>query len=46
VGTDAIKRFVRPISFQNFPDGLLPDELKSGNPLKIERVVNGKFEAA
>ena len=44
VGSDAIKRFVRPVSFQNFPDGLLPDELKNGNPLKIGRLVNGKME--
>ncbi|HRG08117.1 MAG TPA: aldehyde dehydrogenase (NADP(+)), partial [Cyclobacteriaceae bacterium] len=29
VGTDAIKRFVRPVAFQNFPESLLPDELKS-----------------
>ncbi len=43
VGTDAIKRFVRPVSFQNFPDILLPDELKNGNPLKIGRLVNGKW---
>ena len=43
VGTDAIKRFVRPVSFQNFPDGLLPDELKNDNPLKIWRLVNGKL---
>jgi 2,5-dioxopentanoate dehydrogenase len=43
VGTDAIKRFVRPVSFQNFPDGLLPDELKISNPLKIGRLVNGKW---
>jgi len=40
VGTDAIKRFVRPVSFQNFPDSLLPDELKEGNPLKIWRYRN------
>ena len=44
VGTDAIKRFVRPVCFQNFPDRLLPDELKSENPLKIGRLVNGKQE--
>ena len=42
VGTDAIKRFVRPVSFQNFPDSLLPVELKNSNPLKIGRMVNGK----
>jgi NADP-dependent aldehyde dehydrogenase len=39
VGADAIKRFARPISFQNFPDELLPDELKSENPLLINRIV-------
>jgi alpha-ketoglutaric semialdehyde dehydrogenase len=39
VGADAIKRFVRPVAFQNFPDQLLPDELKSENPLLINRIV-------
>jgi NADP-dependent aldehyde dehydrogenase len=43
VGTDAIKRFVRPVSFQNFPDSLLPDELKNGNPLGIWRLVNNNW---
>lgn len=43
VGTDAIKRFARPVAFQNFPNALLPDELKDGNPLGIWRVVNGEF---
>jgi 2,5-dioxopentanoate dehydrogenase len=38
VGTDAIKRFVRPVSFQNFPDSLLPNELKEANPLGIWRM--------
>jgi NADP-dependent aldehyde dehydrogenase len=28
VGEDAIKRFVRPICYQNFPKQLLPEELK------------------
>jgi 2,5-dioxopentanoate dehydrogenase len=44
VGTDAIKRFVRPVAFQNFPESLLPDELKSNNPLGIWRVFNGEFK--
>ncbi|MCW5912578.1 MAG: aldehyde dehydrogenase (NADP(+)) [Cyclobacteriaceae bacterium] len=44
VGADAIKRFVRPVSFQNFPDSLLPDELKEANPLGIWRVYNGEFK--
>lgn len=41
VGTDAIRRFTRPVCYQNFPQSLLPDELKDGNPLKISRLVNG-----
>ncbi len=40
VGADGIKRFARPIAFQNWPDNLLPDELKNGNPLNIWRTVN------
>lgn len=43
VGTDAIKRFVRPVAFQNFPDALLPDELKNSNPLKIWRLFDGEW---
>ena len=43
VGADAIKRFARPISFQNFSDSLLPDELKNNNPLKIWRTVNDQL---
>lgn len=43
VGTAAIKRFVRPISFQDFPNELLPDELKNENPLNIWRLVNNNF---
>jgi NADP-dependent aldehyde dehydrogenase len=44
VGADAIKRFVRPVSFQNFPDSLLPEELKDGNPLGIWRMVNSEWK--
>jgi NADP-dependent aldehyde dehydrogenase len=43
VGTDAIKRFVRPVSFQNFPESLLPDELKETNPLSIWRLYNNEW---
>ena len=43
VGTASIKRFVRPLCFQNFPQLLLPDELKNKNPLNIWRLVNDKF---
>ncbi len=45
VGIHSIKRWVRPISFQNWPDELLPDELKNGNPLKISRLINNKIES-
>ena len=37
VGPDAIKRFARPLAFQNFPDALLPDELKEANPFQVNR---------
>jgi alpha-ketoglutaric semialdehyde dehydrogenase len=43
VGTGAIKRFVRPVSWQNWPNDLLPDELKNGNPLEIWRLIDNKW---
>ena len=43
VGADAIKRFARPIAFQNWPDSLLPDELKNANPFSIWRTVNNEL---
>lgn len=42
VGVQSIKRWVRPFSFQDWPDALLPNELKNANPLKISRSVNNK----
>jgi NADP-dependent aldehyde dehydrogenase len=43
VGTRAIVRFARPVCYQDFPDASLPVELRRGNPLRIQRMVNGKF---
>ena len=43
VGPDAIRRFARPVSYQNVPDAYLPDELKNGNPLGLYRLVNGEI---
>jgi 2,5-dioxopentanoate dehydrogenase len=43
VGSDAIKRFARPLAFQNYPNNFLPDELKNDNPLKIWRTVNDEL---
>lgn len=40
VGADGIKRFARPIAFQNWPDELLPDALKRANPLQLWRTIN------
>ena len=42
VGADGIRRFARPLAYQNWPDSLLPDELKDGNPLGILRIVDDK----
>jgi NADP-dependent aldehyde dehydrogenase len=44
VGTRAAFRFVRAVCFQDAPQGLLPDELKDGNPLGIARMVDGKMD--
>lgn len=43
VGADGIKRWVRPLCFQNWNDELLPDALKNGNPLGIWRIVNDQM---
>lgn len=42
VGADAIKRFIRPLSYQNWPDALLPAALQNSNPLGILRIVNNE----
>lgn len=41
VGTLAIDRFLRPVSYQDIPDALLPAALKYSNPLGIARRVDG-----
>lgn len=43
VGADGIKRWVRPLSYQGWPDALLPDALKNGNPLHLWRIINDKL---
>jgi NADP-dependent aldehyde dehydrogenase len=40
VGADGIKRWVRPLSYQNWPDQLLPPALQNNNPLRVWRTVN------
>lgn len=43
VGSQAIFRFARPVCYQGFPDGALPDELKDANPLGIWRMLDGQL---
>ena len=44
VGSAAINRFIRPVSYQDLPQALLPEALKDGNPLKLRRLMDGKSE--
>ncbi len=41
VGVAAIERWVRPVSWQGFPQDALPPELRDDNPRGIMRTVNG-----
>lgn len=43
VGADGIKRFARPIAYQNWGNEFLPAELKNENPLHIWRTVNNEL---
>jgi alpha-ketoglutaric semialdehyde dehydrogenase len=43
VGTRALERFLRPVSFQSFPEAALPLELQEANLLKLDRLVDGKL---
>jgi len=45
VGVQSIKRWVRPVSYQNWPNDLLPDALKVENSLGILRTVDGVLSA-
>ena len=44
VGSLAIRRFLRPVCYQDLPDALLPPELQHANPLDLTRRVNGRIE--
>ncbi|RJQ79860.1 aldehyde dehydrogenase (NADP(+)) [Amycolatopsis panacis] len=41
VGTAAIERFLRPVAWQGFPDALLPEALREGNPWQLPRRTDG-----
>ncbi len=42
VGGLAIRRFARPVAYQDAPGHLLPPALQDSNPLGIERTVDGR----
>ena len=42
VGINSIKRWVRPFSYQSWPNHLLPKELQNDNPLNIFRTIDGE----
>jgi len=44
VGSAAIKRFARPLCYQNFPHSHLPPALQDDNPLGIWRMINGELQ--
>jgi NADP-dependent aldehyde dehydrogenase len=41
VGATSIRRWLRPISYQNAPEAVLPEELRDGNPAGIPRRMDG-----
>ena len=46
VGIHSIRRFIRPLSFQNAPQHLLPEPLQDKNSLSIWRLVDGELTKA
>jgi len=46
VGATAIRRFLRPVCYQDLPDGLLPEGIQRGNPLGLTRMVDGTLVKA
>ena len=44
VGATAIRRFLRPLVFQDAPESVLPEELQESNPLEVPRRVDGALQ--
>ncbi|NLT70362.1 MAG: aldehyde dehydrogenase (NADP(+)) [Verrucomicrobiaceae bacterium] len=42
IGTRAIRRFIRPVCYQDWPDAMLPIELQNANPRGVWRMLNGQ----
>jgi alpha-ketoglutaric semialdehyde dehydrogenase len=45
VGSLAIDRFLRPVCYQNFPDSLLPKELRQDHPRPFLHRFDGRYRA-
>jgi 2,5-dioxopentanoate dehydrogenase len=43
VGSRAIERFLRPVSYQNVPKALLPSAIADGNPDHLWRRIDGRL---
>lgn len=43
VGPNAVKRFLRPVCYQNFPQELLPEPLRDRNDQRLWRLVDGSL---
>ena len=43
VGVHSMKRWLRPISYQNWPDEFLPEALKASNPLGLWRLIDNQW---
>jgi NADP-dependent aldehyde dehydrogenase len=46
VGAESIARFIRPITYQNFPESALPSALKNSNPWNLPRRIDGLLVGA
>ncbi len=44
VGTQAISRFLRPVSYQDTPQNLLPEAIRDQGDLSIPILINGKLK--
>lgn len=44
VGTAAIRRFLRPVAYQSFPEARLPEPLQDANPWKVPQRVDGVWQ--
>lgn len=43
VGTAAIRRFMRPVAYQDFPTGRLPEPLQDSNPWSVPQRIDGNW---